>query len=65
MNAVPAVKRKPGRPQVVGESARCQIRLAPDALARLKAYGDGSISRGVARLVAWRWKDDAERTGEP
>lgn len=51
------IKRGPGRPPLspTGEAGkRYQVHLLPSVADKLKAYGDGSISQGIIRLVTKR-----------
>jgi hypothetical protein len=46
----PADKPRRGRPPLMGETGqRYQVTIPPSIAARLRAHGDGSLSRGIIR----------------
>lgn len=48
----PPAKRGPGRPSFTGEPGeRFQVTIPPTIAAKLRAYGDGSLSQGIIRAA--------------
>lgn len=45
-------KRGPGRPSFTGEPGeRFQVTIPPSIAAKLRAFGDGSLSQGIIRAA--------------